>query len=411
MNCRVKKWGKIPADCFNFTSKSTAMRITMGFRPYQVIFLIMGMIFSGCTRQGGNTQNTAQSNEPMIKITKSAFGNIDGKEIYLYELNNPGKMIIRITNFGGIVTSVIVPDRDGKMEDVVLGFDSLQAYLKGHPYFGCITGRYANRIAGGKFSIDGKEYQLAQNAGGNSLHGGIRGFDKVVWDSKEYRNGEEAGVELTYLSPDGEEGYPGNLKVKVIYSMLPDQGLKVDYYAETDKPTPINLTHHGYFNLKGEGNGDIMDHLLMIDADKFTVVNEQLMPTGELRDVTGTPFDFRQPKPVGRDFSQVEGGYDHNFVLNNPGNLRKVGRLSEPAAGRWMDIYTTEPGMQFYAGNFLDGTLIGKSGKAYQQHFALCLETQHFPDSPNQPSFPNVILRPGQKYRHTTVYKFGVQSL
>lgn len=363
--------------------------------------------FAGCENPVVKQENKLKADAPMIQISKSVFGTVEGREIYLYEITNPGKMTIRLTNYGGIVTSVVVPDRNGKMEDVVNGFGNLQSYLDGHPYFGCITGRYANRIADGRFSLGGRQYQLAQNAGGNHLHGGIRGFDKVVWDSKEYRHGDEAGVELTYLSPDGEEGYPGNLKVRVVCSMTPDNGLKIDYYAESDAPTPINLTHHGYFNLKGEGSGDIMGHLLMIDADRYSVVNESLIPTGELRDVTGTAFDFRTEKPVGKDFSQVEGGYDHNFALNNRGEFAKVAVLSESTSGRRMEVFTSEPGMQFYAGNFLDGTLTGKSGRPYGQHFALCLETQHFPDSPNQPAFPGTILYPGKQYRHTTVYKFS----
>ena len=374
-----------------------------------LLFILLTALFA-CDAPGTNQEKNIKSAQTMIQINKSIFGNIDGKEIYLYEITNPGKMVVRITNYGGIVTSVEVPDRNGKMDDVVLGFSSLQLYLDGHPYFGCLTGRCANRIAGGQFSIDGKDYQLAKNNGPNHLHGGIKGLDKVVWESQEYRIGEEAGIELKYLSPDGEEGYPGNLNIRVIYSLTPDNGLKVDYYAETDAPTPVNLTHHGYFNLLGEGNGDIMDHLLMLDADRYTPVNDLLIPTGELRDVTGTPFDFRQPKTIGKDFRQVEGGYDHNFVLNNRGKFGMVAKLIEPVSGRWMEVYTSEPGIQLYTGNFLDGTLIGKSGKAYRQHFALCLETQHFPDSPNQPSFPDVILRPGHIYRHTTIYKFGTSD-
>ena len=385
------------------------MRKALNCGHLTLLFILLTALFA-CDAPGTNQEKNIKSARTMIQISKSVFGNIDGKEIYLYEITNPGKMVVRITNYGGIVTSVEVPDRNGKMDDVVLGFSSLQLYLDGHPYFGCLTGRCANRIAGGQFSIDGKDYQLAKNNGPNHLHGGIKGLDKVVWESQEYRIGEEAGIELKYLSPDGEEGYPGNLNIRVIYSLTPDNGLKVDYYAETDAPTPVNLTHHGYFNLLGEGNGDIMDHLLMLDADRYTPVNDQLIPTGELRDVTGTPFDFRLPKTIGKDFSQVEGGYDHNFVLNNRGKFGMVAKLNEPVSGRWMEVYTSEPGIQLYTGNFLDGTLIGKSGKAYRQHFALCLETQHFPDSPNQPSFPDVILRPGQVYRHTTIYKFGTNN-
>jgi aldose 1-epimerase len=393
---------------FKFTQNLWVMKISSKTLVFTA-FAITALLLAHCSNPPKNNIQSAQPNKNMIQINKSVFGTIDGKEVYLFQLEDPGKMIVRLTNYGGIVTSVIVPDRNGKMEDVVLGFDSLQDYLQGHPYFGCITGRYANRIAGGKFSIDGKEFSISRNTGENTLHGGFAGFDKKLWDAREYRNGDEAGIELTYQSPDGEEGFPGNLAVRVIYSLLPDQGLKIDYFATTDIPTPINLTHHGYFNLKGEGNGDIMDLVMMIDADKYTVVDESLMPTGELRNVTGTPFDFRKAKPIGQDFALVDGGYDHNFVLNNRGQLIRVARVTDPGSGRFMDVLTTEPGMQFYAGNFLDGTLTGKSDKPYQQHYAFCLETQHFPDSPNIAAFPNTILRPGETYRHTTIYRFGAE--
>jgi len=373
------------------------------------IFLLCALaafLAAGCARSEDNKNKPAQNTKPMITIDKTVFGRIDGKDIYLYTLAS-ANMSVRVTNFGGIVTSLIVPDREGKMDDVVLGFDSLRNYTGVHPYFGCIAGRYANRIAGGKFDLEGKTWQLAKNNGENHLHGGISGFDKKVWQSREIRQGDEAGIELTYISPDGEEGYPGELKVKVIYSLTPDMELKIRYYAQTDKPTPINLTHHGYFNLKGAGNGDMLEHELMINADRYTIVNEQLVPTGELREVTGTPMDFRQPKLIGRDMARVNGGYDHNFVLNTKGDLIKVAVLKEASTGRWMEVYTTQPGMQFYGGNFLDGTLTGKNGKVYYKHYGLCLETQHFPDSPNQPGFPNTILLPGETFQSETIYKFG----
>ncbi len=346
----------------------------------------------------------------MIQINETAFGQYEGKEVFLYSLTSK-TMAVKITNFGGIVTSIVVPDREGKMEDVVLGFDRLDQYIAEHPYFGCIAGRYANRIAKGRFVLDGQEYLLATNNGVNHLHGGLKGFDKQVWNAKEYRMGEEAGVELTYTSRDSEEGFPGELWVRVIYSLTPRNELKIQYFAETSRPTPLNLTHHGYFNLKGAGNGDILNLELRIDADRYTVVDETLIPTGELRDVTGTPFDFRQPKPVGRDMALVEGGYDHNFALNNEEKFARVALLNDQSSGRWMEVYTDQPGIQFYGGNFLDGSLTGKGGKVYQKHYGLCLETQHFPDSPNQPGFPNTILKPGEVFESVTVYKFGTDKL
>jgi aldose 1-epimerase len=367
------------------------------------LFALCIMLIASCTPPARNNSTS----KPMITITKSIFGHIDGKEVDLYTISGQD-MIVKITNLGGIVTSIQVPDKNGKMDDVVLGFDSLQDYLKEHPYFGCLVGRYANRIAKGKFELDGKTYQLAINNGENHLHGGLKGFDKKIWDAKEYREGNETGIELNYTSPDGEENYPGNLEVKVIYTISPANELKIRYFAETDKATPVNLTYHGYFNLKGAGNGDILDQQLMIDADRYTVVNDQLIPTGELRDVTSTPFDFRQPKPVGRDMAGVSGGYDHNFVLNNKSQFAKVASLEDTASGRLMEVFTDQPGIQFYGGNFLDGSLIGKGGKPYKWHYGLCLETQHFPDSPNHPEFPNTILRPGEVFKSVTVYKFGV---
>jgi aldose 1-epimerase len=372
-----------------------------------LFYLLPVILLTGCGRFQGANIKINQNTNTMITINKTVFGQIEGNDIDLYTISG-NNMTVKITNFGGIVTSISVPDREGKMEDVVLGFDSLKGYTKEHPYFGCLVGRYANRIASGKFELDGKSYQLAANNGENHLHGGIQGFDKKIWLAEEYRNGDEAGIELTSTSPDGEEGYPGELKVRVIYSLTPDHELKIQYFAETSKATPINLTHHGYFNLKAAGNGNILDHELMINADQFTVVNEQLIPTGEQKDVTGTPMDFRQAKPVGRDMAQVDGGYDHNFVLSNNGKFALVAILKNSSSGRIMEVYTDQPGIQFYGGNFLDGTLTGKNGKVYNKHYGLCLETQHFPDSPNQPGFPNTILRPGEVFESVTIYKFGV---
>ncbi|MFO7614170.1 MAG: aldose epimerase family protein [Bacteroidales bacterium] len=343
-------------------------------------------------------------------LNQQFFGTIAGQEVSLYTLENKNGMIVRLTNFGGIVTLIQVPDTDGLSRDVVLGFDSLQSYIDEHPYFGCIVGRYANRIAKGQFTLDGVSYQLAKNNGDNHLHGGTEGFDKKVWSPKTFHHDDEAGVILEYLSPDGEEGYPGNLKVRVVYSLTEENELKIDYTAESDAPTPVNLTHHSYFNLNGQGEGDILGHELMISADHYTPVDERLIPIGVLQDVTGTPMDFRSPKTIGQDFDQVPGGYDHNFVLNKPEELSLAARLKSPVTGIVMDVLTTQPGLQFYSGNFLDGSLTGKGGKTYHENYGLCLETQHFPDSPNQQSFPDVILRPGGKFHYQTIYKFNVEA-
>jgi len=374
--------------------------------------IVNGISFSvflliSCGAPVNKSNESVQKNDPMIKTTKSNYGKVDGKDVFLFTLASNDGTKVQITNYGGIVTSLFVPDRNGKPGDVVLGFDSLQGYLNGHPYFGCIVGRFANRIAGAKFELDGKTCQLAKNIGENHLHGGINGFDKKVWEAREIFQGDEAGVELTYISPDGEEGYPGELKVTVIYLLTPNRELKIRYSATTSKPTPVNLTHHGYFNLKGAGNGDILDHELTINADYYNVVSDQLLPTGELRLVTGTPMDFLQSKLIGRDMVQVEGGYDHNFALKTDGSLVKAAILKESSTGRWMEVYTNQPGIQFYGGNFLDGTITGKYGKPYYKHYGLCLETQHFPDSPNQPGFPSTILRPGETFESETIYKFG----
>jgi aldose 1-epimerase len=355
-------------------------------------------------------KKSGQITSQMQTIKQTRIGQLEGKDIFLFTITSGNKMMVSLTNYGGIVTSIIVPDKNGNMEDVVLGFDSLSDYMGTHPYFGCLVGRYANRIASGKFELDGVGYKLATNHGANHLHGGLVGFDKKVWDARHYYEGEEICVELTYFSPNGEEGYPGGLEVKVVYSVSNGNELKIRYFAETDRPTPINLTFHGYFNLKGAGNGDIFDHELLINADRYTVVNEQHIPTGELREVIATPMDFNTLKPVGRDLGQVNGGYDHNFALNTTGEIIKAAILKESSTGRWMEVYTDQPGLQFYGGNFLDGTLTGRNGKKYHQYYGLCLETQHFPDSPNQPGFPNTILRPGELFKSTTVYKFCISE-
>jgi aldose 1-epimerase len=352
------------------------------------------------------------------QLEKQPFGKTaDGQEVDLYKLTNKNGVEASIMNYGGVVVSLKAPDRSGKLDDVVLGFDTLDGYLKPNPYFGALIGRYGNRIAKGKFKLDGVEYTLAKNNGENALHGGLKGFDKVVWKARDVSTSEAPALELTYLSKDGEEGYPGNLSVTVVYSLNDKNELKIDYSATTDKDTVVNLTNHSYFNLAGQGEGDILGHLLMLNADKFTPIDAGLIPTGELRSVAGTPFDFRQPTAIGARINQkdeqlVRGkGYDHNFVLNGTaGTMRLAARVLEPKSGRVLEVETVEPGIQFYSGNFLDGTITGKGGKVYQQRYGFCLETQHFPDSPNKPSFPSTVLKPGERYHTTTIYRFTTQS-
>ncbi len=371
------------------------------------IFTTLALFINNCANDSKNYEQQKENNKMSIK--KELFGKADGKDVFLYTLENKNGLIAKITNYGAIATSLIVPDKNGKFDDIVLGFDSLQDYLDGHPYFGAIVGRYGNRIAKGRFTLDGVEYTLATNNEKNHLHGGIKGFDKAVWDAEEFESDDGVGLKLSYLSPDGEEGYPGNLSVKVTYTLTNNNELKIDYEAETDKATPVNITHHGYFNLAGAGKKDILSHKLKIDADKYTVVDETLIPTGELRIVENTPMDFTTHHFIGKRIEQVPGGYDHNFVLNNNGKMVKVIEVYEPESGRIMEVLTTEPGVQFYSGNFLDGTNIGKGGKVYYKHYGFCLETQHFPDSPNQPDFPSTILRPGEKYDYTTIYRFLIK--
>lgn len=336
-----------------------------------------------------------------------------GEQVELYTLTNANGVEARIMTYGGTVVSLKVPDRNGKLGDVVLGYDALDGYLKNNPYFGSIVGRYGNRIGKGRFSLNGKQYSLPKNDGENTLHGGIKGFDKVVWKAKEVNSRTGAGLSLTYLSKDGEEGFPGNLSVTVVYTLTNNNELKIDYSATTDKTTVVNLTHHSYFNLAGEG--DILEHELMINAGRFTTVDSGLIPTGELRTVKGTPMDFTKSTAIGariehKDEQLTLGkGYDHNWVLNQTGSLALAARVYEPRSGRVMEVVTTEPGIQFYSGNFLDGSITGKAGQVYKQRYGFCLETQHFPDSPNKPAFPSTVLRPGQRYRTTTIYKFSAR--
>ena len=375
--------------------------------PFLLMLAFTGIMLTGCNGNHGSTKKKPLKYEMNMK--KNLFGTVDGKQVFEFTLTNKNGVEVKILNYGGLVTQLLVPDKQGNFDDVVLGYDSLQDYIKDTPYFGAIVGRYGNRIAKGQFTIDGQTYKLALNNGPNHLHGGIKGFDKIVWDAEDFIKPEAAGVILTHLSPDNEEGYPGNLKAKITYTLTNDNELKIDYEAETDKSTVINLTHHSYFNLKGQGNGNILGHHMQILADRFTPVDATLIPTGELKDVQSTPMDFRKPAAIGSRIEQVEGGYDHNFVLNNTdGKMRLVAKVTEPKTGRTMGVFTDQPGIQFYSGNFLDGSNIGKGGKPYLKHFGFCLETQHFPDSPNQANFPSTLLKPGETYKTQTIYRFGV---
>ncbi len=346
------------------------------------------------------------------KITHEPWGTApSGAPVILYTLENQNGAVARISNYGGIVVSLTMPDRNGQYGDVVLGYDNLADYVSNNPYFGCLVGRYGNRIAKGKFTLDGTEYTLATNNFPNALHGGIKGFDKVAWDSRPLQTPKGPALELTTVSPDGEEGYPGNLSVTALYTLTHRNELRLDFTATTDKPTVVNLTHHSYFNLAGKG--DILDHEVMIVSDTFTPVDDTLIPTGEFRDVAGTPFDFTEPTAIGArinaDDKQLEhgGGYDMNWVIKKPKDtLGMMARVYEPTTGRVMEVLSTEPGLQFYSGNFLDGTITGKGGQVYQQRAGFCMEPQHYPDSPNKPYFPSTALEPGDVYENTIIYRF-----
>ena len=342
------------------------------------------------------------------------FGTMpDGKPVQQFTLTNARGLELKAISYGGIITSLRVPDRNGRLDDIVLGFENLDGYLKDHPFFGAIVGRYGNRIGKGQFVLEGKTYKLATNNGPNHLHGGTKGFDKVLWTAEPIAGSN--AIAFSRTSPDGEEGYPGNLRVRVTYTLTDANELIVEYRASTDKPTPVNLTQHSYFNLAGQASGDILGHQLMLNADRYTPVDDTLIPTGELAPVTDTPLDFRKPTAIGarinNDHPQLKAGkgYDHNWVLNRKGpGLQLAARVIEPKTGRTLEIATTEPGVQFYAGNFLDGTLKGKAGAVYAHRTGFCLETQHYPDSPNKPNFPSTTLRPGAEYQTRTVFTFGV---
>jgi aldose 1-epimerase len=353
-----------------------------------------------------------------MSITRRPFGTLpDGRKVTLFTLRNARGIEMDIITYGGIVTRLMAPDRNGNPADIVLGFNTLERYLSDSPYFGALIGRYGNRIARGRFALEGTTYELAVNNGPNHLHGGLRGFDKVLWNAETVEKEDRAILRLSYLSPDGEEGYPGNLPVTVEHALTDDNEFVLDYTATTDKTTVVNLTHHSYFNLKGEGSGDILGHVVSLEADAFTPSDADLIPTGEIRSVGGTAMDFTLPQKIGErigsSYEQIAqtGGFDHNFVLvSKDGSPAPAARVEEPESGRVLEVLTTEPGIQFYTGNMLDGTLRGKSGAIYHKHTGLCLETQHFPDSPNQPTFPSTELKPGETYRQTTVYRFGTNQ-
>lgn len=370
---------------------------------------LLAVTLTGCTTMTPNPAST---------ITKSDFGTTpDGQHVDLYTLRNSKGAEACIITYGGRVQKLIMPDKHGNMADIVLGYDTLDGYTgTNDPYFGALIGRYGNRIGGAQFTLEGKTYTLAKNNNGNSLHGGLKGFDKVVWTAKPSVSIHGPQLTLAYVSLDGEEGYPGNLEVSAIYTLTENNELRLEFTAKTDKPTVVNLTHHSYFNLAGQGNGDILGHIVYINADKTTPVDSGLIPTGAFADVTGTPFDFRKPTAIGARINnpdpvlQYGPGYDHNWVINKPlGEFGLMARVVEPTSGRVMEVWSDQPGLQFYSGNFLDGSITGKDGKVYQKHYAFCMEPQHYPDSPNKPNFPTTELKPGEVYHNVIVYKFSVQ--
>ncbi len=367
--------------------------------------------------QVGCMSKTPPASAAAASVTRAPFGVLaNGDSVHVFTLTNTQGIQLRALDYGGIIQSLRTPDRTGKFGDIVLGFDSLDQYVKLSPYFGAIVGRYANRIAKGRFTLDGKTYTLATNNGPNALHGGLVGFDKVVWGAEPFQNDSSVGVVWTHISPDGDQGYPGTLSARVTYTLTNDDRLIIDYQATTDKPTILNITNHSYFNLAGAGSGDVLNEVMMINADSITPVDSTLIPTGKLEAVAGTPFDFRTPTAIGARITapnqqlRFAGGYDHNFVLNGAeSGLSHAAQAVDPAAGRTLDVYTTQPGLQFYTGNFLDGSFAGIGG-VYGHRSGFALETQHYPDSPNHANFPSVVLRPGDTYRSQTVFRFGVEK-
>jgi len=377
-----------------------------------VVGVVVGCLWmASCDGPAVKQPGPAAGGGAKLAVEKSAYGALpDGRQVDLYTLTNANGMRVRLTNYGAITVGVEVPDRDGKLTDVTLGYETLAGWLKNAAHFGATIGRYANRIAKGQFTLDDTIYTLARNNGENHLHGGLKGFDKVLWDAEAVRSDDAVGVKFTYLSKDGEEGYPGNLKVTAVHRLTNDNEFEIRFSATTDKPTIVNLAHHSYWNLAGPAAGDVLGHKLMLAADAYTPVDAGLIPTGEIRPVEGTPMDFTRPAAIGSRIARVKGGYDHNFVLRGQdGKLALAARIVEPRSGRVMTIFTDQPGVQFYTGNFLNGRVRGKGGVAYGKHYGFCLETQHYPDSPNRKSFPSVVLRPGRTYRHTMVHRFGTE--
>lgn len=380
----------------------------------KVLIPCLAVTLAACSSPSPSMSDTQPTRK--ASLTRTAFGTLPtGEAVEAFTLMNAHGIEVHAITYGGIITAIRTPDRQRQFADIVLGHDSLDGYLRPSPYLGAIVGRYGNRIAGGQFVIDGTTYKLATNNGPNHLHGGVRGFDKVNWQAEPFERDGEVGVVLRYVSADGEEGYPGRLDAQVTYTLRDDDALTVEYVATTDKPTHVNLTQHSYFNLVGDGSRDVLDHELQIRADRYTPVDATLIPTGQLAPVDGTPFDFREPTAIGArieaDHPQIRNGlgYDHNFVLNREGDgLVEAMYVRAPTTGRTLTISTTEPGVQFYSGNFLNGSITGKDGHVYSRRFGFCLETQHFPDSPNKPQFPSTLLRPGETYRSTSVYRFGV---
>jgi len=386
------------------------------------VFWVVGILAAGGAAVGSACKKSSPPGESgpaapesakgaaSMNILRGPFGTLpDGTAVEAFLLTNARGLKAKLMTYGATLVSFELPDRTGALADCVLGYDLLDGYLKSSPYFGSTVGRYGNRIAKGRFVLNGTAYDLAKNNGENHLHGGLKGFDKVVWAAEPVREANGVGVKFTYLSRDGEEGYPGNLSVSVVYVLTGDDELRVDYEATTDKPTVLNLTHHSYWNFTG-GVRDILGHELMLAADRYTPVDDGLIPTGELAPVAGTAMDFTEPTLIGARVAEVKGGYDHNYVLKGGGGaMALAARVYEPWSGRMMEIETEEPGIQFYSGNFLDGTINGKSGQAYGRHWGFCLETQHFPDSPNKPNFPSTVLNPGQVYKTRTVHKFSVR--
>lgn len=371
------------------------------------------LLMTSCSSNQDN-----QADDQKAGIEKTTYGQLpDGQTADLFTLRNAAGMTAKITNYGGIIVALTAPDKDGKFEDVTLGQDSLAGYVKNNPYFGALIGRYGNRIAKGKFTLDGKSYNLFVNNMGNHLHGGEKGFDKVLWAATPV-DGDEPALKLKYTAKDMEEGYPGNLTVEVTYTLQKDNALKIDYQATTDKPTVVNLTNHTYFNLAGGAKRDILDEVLTLNADQFIPVDQTLIPTGKLQSVAGTPFDFREPTVIGARINdstdtQIKygGGYDHAWVLNGAaGAMKKAATVYDSTSGRVMEVSTTEPAIQFYTGNFLNGEVMGREGFPYQKRYAICLETEHYPDSPNQPAFPSTVLRPGETYKSTTIYQFSTRK-